>query len=98
MKREFFKRVGMPIAVAVLGIGGAFVSTSMSSGSKTVAQKMGHRIVAGQSPCELTQQTCQTENNGTLCRVDYTNPSSPQLWGKITPSASNCPEVLYRVF
>jgi len=94
MNKDFLKKVTMPIAVAVLGIGGAFMTTSMNS-SKSGAHVTGYQFISAAKPCEAVKM-CQTENNGLLCRVDDALPSSPLLKGQAVGSP-NCAQTLYRI-
>lgn len=86
----------MPAAAAVLGIAGAFATTSMSS-SKTAVNWEGHQYVSDQELCSSVKM-CQTENSGELCRVVDGVITSPQLKGKLNPSDADCPLTLYRIF
>lgn len=91
---NFLKKVTMPLAVAVLGIGGAFTTTSMSS-SKTLAHVAGYQFVSASNPCDEVKM-CQTDNSGILCRVNDTAPNSPLLKGK-SQGAPTCAQTLYRI-
>ncbi|MFC6095695.1 hypothetical protein ACFPVY_03470 [Flavobacterium qiangtangense] len=95
MNNNFLKTASLPFAVAILGIAGAFTTTSMSS-SKVLANQQGHQFISASVPCKEVKM-CQTENNGILCRVNDADLSSPVLKGKITPSAASCPVTLYRI-
>lgn len=93
MKTNVLKKAMMPIAVAVLGIAGAFTTTSMTT-NKTVANVWGHKFTSAAIPCDQVKM-CQTENNGILCRVNDADESSSQLKGKVAPMS--CPTILYRI-
>mgnify|MGYP003610434747 FL=1 len=83
----------MPVAVAILGIAGAFATTSMAS-NKASVNVWGHKFTSSAVPCAEIKM-CQTENNGILCRVDDVDDTSLQLKGKISPTV--CPTTLYRI-
>lgn len=84
----------MPLAIAVLGIGGAFTTTSMNS-SKSLAHVVGYQFISASTPCDEVKM-CQTENNGILCRVNDAVPTSPLLKAKPQGSAA-CSQTLYRI-
>jgi hypothetical protein len=88
MKTNFFKRIMMPAAVMILGAGGAFVTTSMSS-TKGIANVQGYRYLSQADPCHAEQQ-CSTSNT-TICTS-----GSTQLFGKANPSANICNVPLYK--
>lgn len=79
----------MPMAIVLLGIGGAFVTTSAADAPAVVNQQ-GYRIVAGANPCE-TDLMCRTEF-GDVCKS-----GSITLWGKVHPSAGTCDVPLYKI-
>lgn len=84
MKTTFLKST-MPFAVvAIMGISGAFLTTSMQSVSNAAAPKTGY-IDGPQGPCSVAVN-CNTIPN-TVCQA-----SGVQAFGK----ANNCTEVLYR--
>lgn len=91
---NFLKKVTMPLAVAVLGIGGAFTTTSMNS-SKSLAHVVGYQFVSASNPCDEVKM-CQTDNNGILCRVNDEVPTSPLLKGW-PQGAATCSQTLYRI-
>lgn len=94
MNRDFLKKVTMPLAIAVLGIGGAFTTTSMNS-SKSLAHVAGYQFISASNPCNEVKM-CQTDNNGILCRVNDEVPTSPLLKGKVQ-GAPTCAQTLYRI-
>ena len=94
MNTNFLRKVGMPVAVAIFGIAGAFVTTSMSS-SKVVIPWQGHQFISLQEPCRSIR-SCVTQNTGMLCRVNSAVPTSPQLKGKVNPQDDQCPITLYQ--
>ncbi|MNR50646.1 hypothetical protein D3C85_1701970 [compost metagenome] len=74
----------MPFAVvAIMGISGAFLTTSMQSVSKAAAPKLGY-IDGPQGPCSVALN-CNTIPNP-LCQAN-----GVQAFGK----ANNCTEVLF---
>lgn len=84
MKTTFLKST-MPFAVvAIMGISGAFLTTSMQSASNVAAPKTGY-IVGPQGPCSVPV-SCNT-TPGQICQAN-----GVQAFGK----ANNCSEVLYR--
>jgi hypothetical protein len=90
MNRNFLKRIMMPAAVVILGVGGAFATTSMSS-TKGIANVQGYRYVSQADPCHAQQQ-CSNVFNSTICTS-----GSNQLFGKATPNAVNCDLPLYKI-
>lgn len=89
MKTTFFKRLMMPLAVMVLGIAGAFVTTSMSS-TKTLANVQGYRFVSQAEPCQ-EDAMCSTVFSTNIC----TSSGGAQLKGKASPNAP-CDITLYK--
>lgn len=84
MKTTFFKTI-MPFAVvAILGISGAFLTTSMQSDASAAAPKTGY-IDGPQGPCSVPV-SCNTTPNP-ICQVN-----GVQAFGKL----NNCTEILYR--
>jgi len=84
MKTTFLKST-MPFAlVAVMGISGAFLTTSMQSASKA-APKTGY-INSAQLPCNVPV-SCDTTPRAQICQSN-----GQQAFGK----DNNCQEVLYR--
>ncbi len=79
----------MPAAVVVLGVGGAFATTSMSS-TKGIANAQGYRYVSQADPCHA-QQMCSTINS-TICTS-----GSNQLFGKANPNVNVCDVPLYKL-
>lgn len=94
MNTNFLKKVSMPVAAAILGIAGAFTTTSMSS-SKVLIPWQGHQYISQTEPCKSVKM-CQTESNNFLCRVNDAVPTSPQLKGKYEITDDQCPLTLYR--
>lgn len=85
MKTIFFK-TAVPFAlVAMLGISGAFLTTSMQSANSSTAPRPGY-IDSNEAPCDI-QVSCVDNNTGSLCQA-----SGQQAFGK----ENNCTEVLYR--
>lgn len=89
MKTLILKNM-MPFAVAVLGISGAFVTTSMQSASKSAFPKIGYTLNA-QSHCNV-EVNCNTTPSQFVCRAGGT--SGAQAYGK-NPQG-DCVEILYR--
>ncbi|MFH6997383.1 DUF6520 family protein [Flavobacterium sp. FlaQc-57] len=90
MKRNFLKGIMMPAAVVILGVGGAFATTSMSS-TKGIADVQGYRYVSQAEPCRA-EVMCSNVFNSTICTS-----GSNQLFGKPTPNAANCDLPLYKI-
>ncbi|TGD58971.1 DUF6520 family protein [Flavobacterium humi] len=90
MKTNFFKKIMMPAAVVILGSGGAFVTTSMSS-TKGLANVQGYRFVSQADPCHA-QQLCSNVFNPTICTS-----GSNQLFGKANPNVNVCDVPLYKI-
>lgn len=90
MKRNFLKGIMMPAAVVVLGVGGAFVTTSMSS-TKALANVQGYRYVSQADPCHAQQQ-CSTVFNANICTS-----GGSQLYGKANPNVNVCDVPLYKI-
>lgn len=83
MKTTFLKST-MPFAVvAIMGISGAFLTTSMQSVSNAAAPRIGY-IDGPQGPCSVPV-SCSTNPN-VICQAN-----GVQAFGK----ANNCTEILY---
>jgi hypothetical protein len=82
MKNTFLKSTIPFAAVAIMGISGAFLTTSMQSASNRVGPKQGF-IAAPQGPCSVSV-SCGTL--GTICQAN-----GVQAFGK----NNNCTEILY---
>ncbi|MBG6109820.1 hypothetical protein IWX84_000681 [Flavobacterium sp. CG_9.10] len=80
----------MPLAVMVLGVAGAFITTSMSS-TKALANVQGYRFVSQADPCHLDLM-CSNVVTANVCTS-----GSNQLWGKTNPSAATCQIPLYKI-
>lgn len=89
MKSRIFKNLMMPLAVMVLGAAGAFATTSMAD-AKAVVNQQGYRFVSNADPCHADLM-CRTEF-GDICKS-----GTITLWGKVTPSATNCDVQLYKI-
>lgn len=90
--KTFFSKNMIPIAVAVLGIGGAFVTTSMQNISKNeVPPKIGY-LANPQGKCTNTQVNCSDIPTAFLCRLGVT--SGPVAYDK--DAQNNCVQPLYR--
>lgn len=85
MKTIFFKSTAPFAIVAILGISGAFLTTSMQSATSFAAPKPGY-IDSNEKPCDIPVD-CVDNNTGSLCQAD-----GQQAFGK----GNNCTEVLYR--
>ena len=84
MKTTFFKTI-MPFAVvAILGISGAFLTTSRQSDAGVAVLKTGY-IDGSQGPCSVPV-SCNTTPNQ-ICQAN-----GVQAFGKM----NNCTEILYR--
>jgi hypothetical protein len=91
MKHSFLKNV-LPIAVAALGISGAFMTTSMQSASKREAPpKMGF-LANSQGKCTDISVNCESIPNPFFCRLGVT--SGPIAYEK--DALNNCVQPLYR--
>ncbi|WP_433811452.1 hypothetical protein [Flavobacterium johnsoniae] len=88
MKTIFFKNA-VPFAVAVLGISGAFVTTSMQSSSKALIDEPGYTLNSA-NMCD-EEVSCGTHSNQ-ICRLN--GETGPQAFGK--NAAGNCNRVLYQ--
>ncbi|WP_157485904.1 DUF6520 family protein [Flavobacterium soli] len=83
-----FKKLMMPLAVAVLGIGGAFTTMSMA-GNKVLDNRQAYQQISG--TCVDQGFMCQTEF-GDVCKSgDIT------LWGKPSLGATTCTVPLYHI-
>lgn len=80
----------MSLAIMILGIAGAFVTTAMSS-TETLANVQGYRFVSLADPCHA-EQLCTTVNQPTICTS-----GSQQLWGKDDPNVNVCDVPLYKI-
>lgn len=85
MKTTFLKSTLSFAAVAIMGISGAFLTTSMQSG-KAFSPKQGF-VDGPQGPCSVAVN-CNTTPSAFICQAS----SGAQAFGK----ANNCTEVLYR--
>jgi hypothetical protein len=90
MKTTFFKRLMMPLAVMIVGIAGAFVTTSMSS-TKTLANVQGYRFVSQADPCHVDAM-CSSASSANIC----TSSGGTQLKGKVSPNAP-CDVTLFKI-
>lgn len=90
MRTIFFKKMMMPLAVMVLGVGGAFTTTSMSS-TEALSHVTGYKFISAQNKCQSSTM-CDTNDTGTIC----TN-GGARLWGKVDPLDTDCPVELYRI-
>ncbi|SHM44907.1 DUF6520 family protein [Flavobacterium xanthum] len=88
MKKTFLKKM-MPFAVVVMGISGAFLTTSMQSDSNSAAPRMGY-INGAQGACSVSVNC--SDIPGQVCRANGT--TGTQAFGK--DSQNNCVELLYR--
>ncbi|WP_225738108.1 DUF6520 family protein [Flavobacterium sp. PL002] len=88
MKKTFLKKM-MPFAVVVMGISGAFLTTSMQSDSNSVAPRTGY-INGAQGACSVPVNC--SDIPGQVCRANGT--TGAQAFGK--DSQNNCVELLYR--
>lgn len=90
MKTNLFKKLMMPLAVAVLGIAGAFTTMSMAGNEAVLTDMAGYRFVSAQTPCEITNKICTTVD-GPTCKYLVTQ----TLWGKFDPDDAECPIELH---
>lgn len=90
MKPIILKKV-MPIAVFVLGILGAFATTSMQSSETETIPVLGYVSIPG-NPCSVEVQ-CDTEGDE-VCRQFY--PSGPEAKALDPDSETTCAQQLRR--
>jgi hypothetical protein len=90
MKTNFLKRLMMPLAVMVLGIAGAFMTTSMSS-TKSLTNVQGYRFVSQKEPCRIDAM-CSNVFSTNIC----TSSGGAQLKGKVSANAP-CDVTLYKI-
>lgn len=83
----------MPLATVVLGVGGAFFTTSMSS-DKALADQVGFYELDDDHPC-VQSIMCQTVDNGQICSTIVSG-TTYTLKGKVTPNAASCAVTLWR--
>ena len=79
----------MPLAVMILGIAGAFTTTSMASADDAVLTQ-GYYFVSALDRCHIGP-TC-LNNGGPVCKM---SDEITQLWGK-TEGTPDCPVILYK--
>jgi hypothetical protein len=91
MRTIIFKKM-MPLAVFVLGISGAFLTTSMQSGAKVddLAPVIGFVALPG-NPCAIPV-ACD-EDGDQVCRLFY--PNGPQA-RQLNDEGTTCTEPLFR--
>ncbi|MDI5887611.1 DUF6520 family protein [Flavobacterium yafengii] len=89
MKTPFLKKM-MPLAVFVLGISGAVLTTSMQSDATVAKAPVLGYINGPDGPCSIPVDCSDT--GGQFCRVNGT--TGTQAFGK--DSETTCLEVLYR--
>lgn len=90
MKTSFIKGIMMPVATLVLGVAGAFTTTSMASG-KAPTILYGRYYVSNSDPCHLSTVQCtDVFNNNGAC----TSPSGT-LWKMDSPASCETP--LYKI-
>lgn len=82
----------VPVVVAVLGITGAFVTTSMQNTSKKSASARIGYIVNAQGKCTDVSVICSDLPSPFLCRLGIT--SGPIAYDK--DAQNNCVQPLYR--
>ncbi len=75
MKNIFFKKLMMPLGVAILGIVGAFATMSMGSNT-TLSDQQGYRFVSSTDQCHVAKM-CSTDA-GPTCKYSL----SVTAWGK----------------
>ena len=88
MKTQFLNKM-IPFAVVVMGITGAFLTTSMQSDSNSAAPRTGY-INGPQGPCSAPVNC--SDITGPVCRAN--GATGAQAFGK--DSQNNCVELLYR--
>ncbi|TDO96079.1 DUF6520 family protein [Flavobacterium sp. 245] len=86
MKTLILKNM-VPFAVVVMGISGAFLTTSMQSASR--ALPIGYTLDA-EGDCNI-EVNCSTNSNNPKCR--QFGATGPQAYEKV---GNNCPTELYR--
>lgn len=89
MKTIFLKRSLPFAAVLLLGVSGAFLTTSMQSSKTDAIPKLGY-IDGPNGPCSVAVE-CNTDP-GPFCRANY-SPDSPEI---ARDRDTDCETVLYR--
>lgn len=89
MKTTFFKSIIPFAVVAIMGISGAFLTTSMQSDSNELLPVTGY-VNGPEGPCNTPVDCSDTGNQ--VCRANGI--TGPQAFGK--DSEGNCTEILYR--
>lgn len=89
MKTTFLKSIVPFAVVAIMGISGAFLTTSMQSDSKTLAPLVGY-VNGPQGPCDSPVECSDIPNQ--VCRANDT--TGPQAFAK--DEQGNCTVIAYR--
>lgn len=89
MKTTFLKSIVPFAIVAIMGISGAFLTTSMQSDSNELLPITGY-VNGSEGPCSVPVDCSDIGNQ--VCRANDT--TGPQAFGK--DSEENCTEILYR--
>ncbi|WJS93379.1 DUF6520 family protein [Flavobacterium johnsoniae] len=84
----------VPVMVFALAIAGAFTTSAMERSSRAAINVDAYKRLNPAGLCDEEKFTCSTNNLNDICRVDYTNPSSQQLWAK--NSNGSCAVQVYR--
>ncbi|MCD0474049.1 DUF6520 family protein [Flavobacterium sp. EDS] len=90
MKTLILKKM-MPVAVFVLAISGAFLTTSMQSDAIIDDEIDGYATPIGGTPCSVPVE-CSDEFDE-VCRLVEDDDESPQAFGL---DGTTCPIILYR--
>jgi hypothetical protein len=89
MKTTFLKSIVPFAVVAIMGISGAFLTTSMQSDSTTAAPLTGY-VNGSEGPCSVPVDC--SEAPGQVCRANGT--TGPQAFAK--DAENNCTQIVYR--
>lgn len=90
MKTTFLKSIVPFAVVAIMGISGAFLTTSMQSDSNEMAPVTGY-VNGPQGPCN-SPVNCSDVPSDEICRANDT--TGPQAFAK--DEAENCTVIAYR--
>lgn len=93
MKTRFFKAIMLPMATVVLGIAGAFTTTSMGS-NKAFADQRGYYELDDEDACQQSIM-CQNVENPIICSTTVLG--TPHiLKGKVASTDFTCPVTLWQ--
>jgi hypothetical protein len=89
MMETKIKKIGFPIAVALIAVAGAFAGNLSSNDNSSLADKVGYRLVG--TVCTATSVTCSDIESPIMC----TDINSNQLYDL---NGTSCPTELYHKF